>query len=153
MIIVITRAFEVRFVHFGFRNLICIFFSWNGTQVSNALNHHLSNRLSLLPINFPFERLIILAVMGLGALYLMHLLAKDYMKIRKPAAKLAKFLLTKRDLEAVSSIDKTKDIKSHEVYLCRVTLLFWAHSRLLWYTNRIASSKSVTFSEIKVCPI
>lgn len=147
MIIVITRAFEVSFVHFGFRNLICIFFSWNGTQVSNALNHHLSNRLSLLPINFPFGRLIILAVMGLGALYLIHLLAKDYMKIRKPAAKLAKFLLTKR------SIDKTKDIKSHEVYLYRVTLLFWAHSRLLWYTNCIASSKSVTFSEIKVCPI
>lgn len=153
MIIVITRAFEVSFVHFGFRNLFCIFFSWNGTQVSNKLNHRLSNRLSLFPIYFSFERLIILAVMGLGALYLIHLLAKDYMKIRKPAAKLAKFLLTKRDLEAVSSIDKTKDIKSHEVYLYRVTLLFWAHSRLLWYTNCIASSKSVTFSEIKVCPI
>lgn len=40
--------------------------------------------------------------MGLGALYLLHLLAKDYMKIRKPAQKLAKFLFTKRDLDAVS---------------------------------------------------
>lgn len=39
--------------------------------------------------------------MGLGALYLLHLLAQDYMKIRKPAAKLAKFLLSKRDLDAV----------------------------------------------------
>lgn len=68
--------------------------------------------------------------MGLGALYLIHLLAKDYMKIRKPAAKLAKFLLSKRDLRAVSSIDKTKDIESPEVYLYRVTLLFWAHSSL-----------------------
>lgn len=41
--------------------------------------------------------------MGLGALYLLHLLAQDYMKIRKPAAKLAKFLLSKRDLDAVES--------------------------------------------------
>lgn len=41
--------------------------------------------------------------MGLGALYLLHLLAQDYMKIRQPAAKLAKFLLSKRDLDAVES--------------------------------------------------
>lgn len=40
--------------------------------------------------------------MGLGALYLLHLLAQDYMKIRKPAAKLARFLFSKRDLDAVS---------------------------------------------------
>lgn len=46
--------------------------------------------------------------MGLGALYLLHLLAQDYMKIR-PAAKLAKFLLSKRDLDDV--------IKNDEVFL------------------------------------
>lgn len=41
-------------------------------------------------------------MLGLGALYVLHLLAKDYMKIRKPAMKLTKFLFTKRDVDAVS---------------------------------------------------
>lgn len=45
--------------------------------------------------------MLLLAAMGLGALYLIHLLAGDYQKIRKPAAKLAKFLVSKRDLSAV----------------------------------------------------
>lgn len=45
-----------------------------------------------------------MAAMGLGALYLLHLLAQDYMKIRKPAARLAKLLLSKRDLNAVRTI-------------------------------------------------
>lgn len=48
------------------------------------------------------KRVLLLAAMGLGALYLIHLLASDYQKIRKPAAKLAKFLISKRDLSAVS---------------------------------------------------
>lgn len=51
-------------------------------------------------------RLLLLAVMGLGALYLIHVLAQDYMKIRKPAAKLASFLLSKRDLDAVNQVFK-----------------------------------------------
>lgn len=46
--------------------------------------------------------------MGLGALYLLHVLAQDYMKIRKPAAKLAKFFLTKRDLDAVTFKENEK---------------------------------------------
>lgn len=50
------------------------------------------------------NRLVLLAAMGLGALYLLHLLAQDYMKIRKPAARLAKLLLSKRDLDAVRTI-------------------------------------------------
>lgn len=53
------------------------------------------------------SRLLLLAVIGLGALYLLHVLAQDYMKIQKPAAKLARFLLSKRDLEAVMSKDQT----------------------------------------------
>lgn len=44
--------------------------------------------------------------MGLGALYLLHILAQDYMKIRKPAAKLAKFLLTKREVSNNEDIEK-----------------------------------------------
>lgn len=52
-----------------------------------------------------------LAVMGLGALYLIHVLAQDYMKIRKPAAKLASFLLSKRDLDAVNQVFKFNIVK------------------------------------------
>lgn len=50
------------------------------------------------------KRLLLLAALGLGSLYLLHLLAQDYMKIRKPAAKLASFLLSKRDLDAVNQV-------------------------------------------------
>lgn len=48
--------------------------------------------------------------MGLGALFLLHLLAQDYMKIRKPAAKLARLLLTKRDLDGVTSTSAEKAV-------------------------------------------
>lgn len=51
--------------------------------------------------------------MGLGALYLLHVLAKDYMKIRKPVQKLAKFLLTKRDLDAVSRNATDEVVRNH----------------------------------------
>lgn len=50
--------------------------------------------------------------MGLGALYVLHLLAQDYMKIQKPAAKLAKFLLSKRDLDAVNQVFKLENNNS-----------------------------------------
>lgn len=49
----------------------------------------------------PPLRLILLAGMGLGALYMMHLLAQDFNKIRQPVAKLARLLISKRDLNAV----------------------------------------------------
>lgn len=52
----------------------------------------------------PFHhlRILLLAAMGLGAMYMMHILAQDYNKIRKPVAKLARFLIQKRDLNAAS---------------------------------------------------
>lgn len=46
------------------------------------------------------KRLLLLLAMGLGALYLIHILAGDYQKIRKPAAKLARLLVSKRDVSA-----------------------------------------------------
>lgn len=51
--------------------------------------------------------------MGLGALYVLHLLAQDYMKIRKPAMKLAKFLFTKRDVDAVSRNTTDEEVIIH----------------------------------------
>lgn len=45
-------------------------------------------------------RLLVCIVIGLGALYLLHTLAQDYMKIRQPAAKLARLFLGKRDLHS-----------------------------------------------------
>lgn len=74
--------------------------------------------------------------MGLGALYLIHLLAQDYMKIRKPAAKLAKFLLTKRDLDAVNAL-KTEEvclfllIYVHNFKLCNFSLCNRSKSYLI----------------------
>lgn len=61
-----------------------------------------------------YLRVLLLAAMGLGALYLMHLLAQDYNKIRKPAMKLAKFLLTKRDVSASLKESQMED----EVCVC-----------------------------------
>ncbi|XP_055302774.1 uncharacterized protein LOC129568642 isoform X2 [Sitodiplosis mosellana] len=63
--------------------------------------------------------------MGLGALYLLHLLAQDYMKIRKPAAKLAKFLLSKRDLDAVErfEIDWDRILKHDAPFKCAQSLI------------------------------
>lgn len=51
--------------------------------------------------------------MGLGSLYLLHLLALDYMKIRKPAAKLAKLLLAKRDLNSGTLIHVQEEVNSN----------------------------------------
>lgn len=61
--------------------------------------------------------------MGLGALYLIHVLAQDYMKIRKPAAKLASFLLSKRDLDAVNQVLK--------FYIVKIFRLIARHYRLI----------------------
>lgn len=49
----------------------------------------------------PPLRIIILAAMGLGSLWMLHLIAQDYNKIRQPVAKLARLLISKRDLHAV----------------------------------------------------
>lgn len=48
----------------------------------------------------PPLRIILLAAMGLGSLWMIHILAQDYNKIRQPAAKLARLLISKRDLNA-----------------------------------------------------
>lgn len=50
----------------------------------------------------PPLRLILLAAMGLGSLWMLHLIAQDFNKIRQPVAKLARLLISKRDLNAVS---------------------------------------------------
>lgn len=49
----------------------------------------------------PPLRIIILAAMGLGSLFMIHLIAQDFNKIRQPIAKLAGLLISKRDLNAV----------------------------------------------------
>lgn len=51
-------------------------------------------------------RLILLAAMGLGSLYMLHILAMDFNRIRKPVTKLAKFLFmrSKRDVGDISKI-------------------------------------------------
>lgn len=49
----------------------------------------------------PPLRIILLAAMGLGSLWMLHLIAQDYNKIRQPVAKLARLLISKRDLNAV----------------------------------------------------
>lgn len=49
----------------------------------------------------PPLRIIVLAAMGLGSLWMLHLIAQDYNKIRQPVAKLARLLISKRDLDAV----------------------------------------------------
>lgn len=48
----------------------------------------------------PPLRIILLAAMGLGSLWMLHLLAQDYNKIRPPVAKLARLLISKRDVNA-----------------------------------------------------
>lgn len=56
--------------------------------------------------------MLILAAIGLGALYMMHILAQDYQKIRKPVMKLARALLTKRDLDAVMATTSNPEVNS-----------------------------------------
>lgn len=53
-------------------------------------------------------RYLIMAAMGLGALYMIHLLAQDYNRIRKPVAAIAKALFTKRDVDSVLKQEKLK---------------------------------------------
>lgn len=55
-------------------------------------------------------RVLLLAAMGLGALYMMHILAQDYNKIRKPVAKLARFFLNKNKRNT-DAITPSHDIK------------------------------------------
>lgn len=54
----------------------------------------------------PSLRIIMLAGMGLAALYMMHLLAQDFNRIRRPIANVVRGLISKRDLEAVTQQDK-----------------------------------------------
>lgn len=54
----------------------------------------------------PSLRIILLAGMGLAALYMMHLLAQDFNRIRRPIANAVRGLISKRDLEAVTQQDK-----------------------------------------------
>lgn len=56
--------------------------------------------LHLMTIN-PTLRVLMLAGMGLGALYMMHLLAQDFNRIRQPVSKLVRGLLSKRDVDAM----------------------------------------------------
>lgn len=49
----------------------------------------------------PPLRIIMLAAMGLGSLWMIHLIAQDFNKIRQPVAKLARLLISKRDVNAV----------------------------------------------------
>lgn len=55
---------------------------------------------------------MLLAGMGLGALYMMHLLAQDFNRIRQPVGKLVRSLIFKRDLSAVS---RNSEMVSFEV--------------------------------------
>lgn len=54
----------------------------------------------------PSLRILALAGMGLAALYMMHLLAQDFNRIRRPIANVVRGLISKRDLEAVTQQDK-----------------------------------------------
>lgn len=75
-----------------------------------------------------FYRILLLAALGLGALYMMHLLAQDYNKIRKPAMKLARFLLMKRDVNAVLNItpsDHQVKTQWHYVKFCSSFRQMW----------------------------
>lgn len=54
----------------------------------------------------PSLRILMLAGMGLAALYMMHLLAQDFNRIRRPIANVVRGLISKRDLEAVTQQDK-----------------------------------------------
>lgn len=51
----------------------------------------------------PSLRILMLAGMGLAALYMMHLLAQDFNRIRRPIANVVRGLISKRDLEAVTT--------------------------------------------------
>lgn len=54
-----------------------------------------------------FYRILVLAAIGLASLYMLHLLAQDYNKIRKPVMKLARFL-GKRDTNTVLHRNEAK---------------------------------------------
>lgn len=47
------------------------------------------------------KRILVLAAMGLGALYAIHLLAQDFNKIRQPVAKFVQTFISKRDVRAM----------------------------------------------------
>ncbi|XP_055838410.1 LOW QUALITY PROTEIN: uncharacterized protein LOC129906620 [Episyrphus balteatus] len=55
-------------------------------------------------------RLVILAVMGLGAMYMMHLLAQDYDRIRRPIKAIQRALRGKRDVMDTYESNEVVDI-------------------------------------------
>lgn len=46
-------------------------------------------------------RVLVLAAMGLGALYVIHLLAQDFNRIRQPVTRFLQTFISKRDLRAM----------------------------------------------------
>lgn len=96
--------------------------------------------------------------MGLGALYLMHLLAQDYMKIRKPAAKLASFLLSKRDLDAVNSISVFQFCitKTIHLFVKNTAQLYTFHLKQQEFNidwNRILKNDPLKCAQSLICQI
>lgn len=49
-----------------------------------------------------FHRIIVLAAMGLGAMYMMHLLAQDFQRIRRPIQNAVRSFIYKRDVMAAT---------------------------------------------------
>ncbi|KAJ6649239.1 hypothetical protein Bhyg_04473 [Pseudolycoriella hygida] len=66
-------------------------------------------------------RIILLAAMGLGSLWMLHIIAQDYNKIRQPVAKLARLLISKRDVAAV--LDNDNKIEDFEINWTKVLKL------------------------------
>ncbi|CAD7080051.1 unnamed protein product [Hermetia illucens] len=58
-------------------------------------------------------RLIILAAMGLGALYMFHLLAQDYNKIRRPISTIRSFLRLKREVQ--QDVENVETVKNFDI--------------------------------------
>lgn len=75
---------------------------------------------------------------------MMHLLAQDYNKIRKPAMKLARFLLTKRDLDAVQHTTPDREVSNSN---SAILLLF--SRRLLRAKNRRDIIVAILFVNIR----
>lgn len=104
---------SVKFSNFGFsisiNQIFLIFPKWGSSEFDPRIIRIIKLKIVFRPncviwiIFFSIKtyRLLICIIVGLGALYLLHKLAQDYMKIKKPASKLAGLLLSKRDLNAV----------------------------------------------------
>lgn len=72
-------------------------------------------------------RLIFLAAMGLGSLYMLHILAMDFNRIRKPVTTLAKLLIFKRDVSGVVNNDNIEidwnRIQNNDPLNCAMSLI------------------------------